>query len=67
MYIHLYLFSCIHTYIYRLNEVNDKIRHYETDDKTNTHRKEFSTLEKTYRTLRRDAEVYIHKYVYIYI
>ena len=34
----------------RLNEVNEKIRHYETDDKTNVHRKEFSTLEKLVRT-----------------
>jgi archaellum component FlaC len=40
----------------RLNEVNEKIRRYEDDDKTNSHRKEFSSLEKTHRTLKRDAE-----------
>ena len=41
---------------HRLNEINDKIRQYETDEKSNTHRKEFAQLERQYRSLRRDAD-----------
>ena len=29
---------------HRLNEINEKIRHYETDEKSNTHRKEFAQV-----------------------
>ena len=41
---------------HRLNEINEKIRHYETDEKSNTHRKEFAQLERQHRSLRRDAD-----------
>lgn len=40
----------------RINEVNQKIAQYESDDRTNSHRKEFSALEKTFQAMRKEAE-----------
>jgi intraflagellar transport protein 74 len=40
----------------RLNEINTKIRSYESDDKSNILRKEFLHLEKTFQTLRKETE-----------
>ena len=48
----------------RINEINNRIRQYESDDKTpsssasssSSHRREFSTLERQYQTLRKDAD-----------
>jgi hypothetical protein len=37
-------------------EINDKIRQYETDERSNANRKEFAQLERQYRSLRRDAD-----------
>ena len=41
---------------HRLGEINNRVRSYESDDKSNSHRKEFSNLERRYQALRRDAE-----------
>jgi intraflagellar transport protein 74 len=40
----------------RLNEINSRIRQYESDDKANAVRKQYMTLEKTYQGLKRDLE-----------
>lgn len=40
----------------RLNELTARIRQYESDDKSNSLRKEYLSLEKTLQTLRRDAD-----------
>ena len=40
----------------RLGEINNRIRHYESDDKSGSLRKEFTNLERKYQALRRDAE-----------
>jgi len=40
----------------RLQEVNVRVRAMESDDVSNSHRKEFSTLERRYQSLRKDAE-----------
>jgi intraflagellar transport protein 74 len=40
----------------RLGEINNRIRHYESDDKMNSHRKEYSNLERRYQAQRRDSE-----------
>lgn len=38
----------------KLNEINSRIRQYEADDKSNSIRKQYSVLEKTYQSLKRD-------------
>lgn len=40
----------------RLSQVNGQIRAYESDDKTNSLRKEFVALERNYQALKRDAD-----------
>ncbi len=40
----------------RLNEVNSRIRHYESDDKSNSLRKDFLALEKQAQSLKKDAD-----------
>jgi len=40
----------------RLAQVNARIRSYESDDKSNSHRKEYSALERTFQSLKKDAD-----------
>lgn len=40
----------------KLKEINSRIRSYETDDKSNVARKEYSNLERVYQSLRKDAD-----------
>jgi len=40
----------------RLAHINARIRSSESDDKSNSHRKEYSALERTYQSLRKDAD-----------
>lgn len=40
----------------RLNDVNARIRHLETDEKNNSLRKEYATLEKNVNYLRKDSQ-----------
>ena len=40
----------------RLNEINNRIRQYESDDKSNSLRKEYLNLEKSLRNLKKDAD-----------
>lgn len=40
----------------RLNELNGRIRQYESDEKSNSLRKEYLNLEKSYQTLKKDTD-----------
>lgn len=40
----------------RLNDINSRIRQYESDDKANSVRKQYVALEKTHQNLRKDVE-----------
>jgi len=40
----------------RLNDINGQIRHYESDDKSNSLRKEYLALEKAHQGLKKDAD-----------
>jgi intraflagellar transport protein 74 len=46
---------CVQT-DHRLGEINNRIRQYESDDKSSSMRKDFTNLERRYQSLRRDAE-----------
>jgi hypothetical protein len=39
----------------KLTEINNRIRHYEADDKSNVARKEYANLERHYQSLSKDA------------
>ena len=52
---------------HRLGEINNRIRHYESDEKSGSLRKEFTSLERKHQALRRDAEVRVCVCVYIYM
>lgn len=40
----------------RLTQINARIRSYESDDKSNSHRKEYSSLERTFQSLKKDSD-----------
>ena len=40
----------------RLVQINARIRSYESDDKSNSHRKEYSNLERVYQSFKKDAD-----------
>lgn len=40
----------------RLNEINSRIRHYESDDKANALRKDYLSLEKSCQSLKKDLD-----------
>lgn len=40
----------------RLNEINNHIRNYESDDRSNSLRKEYLSLERQYQALKKDSE-----------
>jgi hypothetical protein len=40
----------------RLNEINTRIRHYESDDKANALRKDYLSLEKQCAGLKKDLD-----------
>lgn len=40
----------------KLNEINNRIKQYESDEKSNSYRKEYSSLDKIFITLQKDAD-----------
>jgi intraflagellar transport protein 74 len=46
--------KCVHNEN-KLQEINNRIRNLESDDKSGAHRKEFANLERVYQSLKKDA------------
>jgi chromosome segregation ATPase len=50
------MYEKVNTSESRLNDINSRIRQYESDDKANAVRKQYTALEKTLQNLKRDME-----------
>ena len=55
------LFEKIHMIEAKTNEANVKIRHYESENKTSSFRKEYLSLEKAYQLLKKDLDSLIEE------